>query len=315
MTDPAPRPADALANHWTARLRGKARAFAQLSRLDRPIGWQLLYLPCLMGIAIVRTQDGFWPEEGWLALWPLIGAIAMRGAGCTYNDIVDRDIDAQVARTRGRPIPSGAVSMVEAWAWLGAQLLIGLFVLLALPRFAQIVALCSLPLVALYPFMKRVTWWPQAFLGIVFSWGALVGGAATERALSPETMLLYAGCFFWVMGYDTIYALQDKEDDALVGVKSTARLFGDAWRTWTFGFYIAAVLLWSGAAYVAGAQWPTFLVLGGIGAIIIWPEVQRPQEGQPSTALAAFKANAMIGAAILGALALEPLWRTLRPYF
>ena len=310
----APAPADSLARHWTARLPKRARAFAQLSRLDRPIGWRLLYLPCLMGIALVRTQDGFWWSDGWNALLFLVGAIAMRGAGCTYNDIVDRDIDARVARTHGRPLPSGAVNLLEAWVWLAAQALIGFLVLLALPRFAQFTALASLPLVALYPFMKRITWWPQAFLGLVFSWGALVAGAATARALAPETLLLYGACFFWVMGYDTIYALQDKEDDALVGVKSTARLFGEHWRAWTIGFYLAALLLWSAAAYVAGAQWPTFLVLGALGAFVIWPELERPQETYPASALASFRANALIGAAIAGALALEPLWRTLRPF-
>jgi 4-hydroxybenzoate polyprenyltransferase len=175
------KPADALRRHWTDALPGAWKPFAQLSRLDRPIGWQLLLQPCWMGIAISRTGYGFyWPDLGY-ALAFLAGAIAMRGAGCTYNDILDRDIDAKVERTRLRPLPSGAVTLRAAWIWLIAQCLIGLLVLLTLPRLAQITALVAIPLVALYPLMKRITWWPQAWLGIVFSWGALVGGAAVSQ--------------------------------------------------------------------------------------------------------------------------------------
>jgi 4-hydroxybenzoate polyprenyltransferase len=311
------KPADALAQHWTDRLPPRARPFAQLSRLDRPIGWQLLLLPCFMGLALVRTQDGFFPEDARYAAAFLVGAIAMRGAGCTYNDIVDRDIDAKVARTRARPIPSGAVSLKAAWAWLGVQLLLGLVALLALPLFAQIISLCALPLVAIYPFMKRVTWWPQAFLGLAFSWGALVGGAAVAfpATLPPESLALYAGCIAWVIGYDTIYALQDREDDALIGVRSTARLFGAKWRTWTLAFYIAALFLWSVAAVLAGAQWPSMIALGAIGALMIWPMLQSVDDAKPGSSLAAFKYNAWIGLAVVAALALEPLWRTLRPMF
>ncbi|MGE0828700.1 MAG: 4-hydroxybenzoate octaprenyltransferase [Hyphomonadaceae bacterium] len=306
---------DALAKHWTHSLPAPMRPYAQLSRLDRPIGWQLLLLPCWMAIALVRTEDGFWPPDHIHALLFLIGAIAMRGAGCTWNDFVDRDIDARVERTRARPLPSGAVTPRAALVWLALQLLIGLLVLIALPRIAQIVALASLPFVIAYPFMKRVTWWPQAWLGLVFSWGALVGGAATARELAPEALLLYAGCFFWVMAYDTIYALQDVEDDALVGVRSTARLFGPQWREWTIGFYGAALFLWGAAAYVAGADWPTFAALGLIGGLLIWPEVQRPKLGDAPSALKAFKANALIGLAVLAAFALDPIWRVVRGYF
>lgn len=292
------------------------KPYAQLSRLDRPIGWQLLLLPCWMGLAVARTGFGFFPQDALYLIAFLFGAIAMRGAGCTYNDILDRDIDAKVERTRQRPLPSGAVSMKAAWAWLFVQCLVGLCALLAFPRFAQIVALTSLPLVAVYPLMKRITWWPQAWLGVVFSWGALVGGAAVAYPASvpPEALALFAGCMMWVIGYDTIYALQDREDDALIGVRSTARLFAARWRLWTTLFYVFAIFLWSMAAALAGAPMPVFIVLGLIGGVLIFPMLQRIDDERPETALAAFKFNAVIGAAILLAFALEPIWRTLRPY-
>jgi 4-hydroxybenzoate polyprenyltransferase len=310
------KPADALRQHWTDGLPRTWRPYAQLSRFDRPIGWQLLVLPCWMGIAITRTGYGFFWSDALLALLFLIGAIAMRGAGCTYNDILDRDIDAQVERTRLRPLPSGAVSFRRAWIWLLAQCLIGLGVLLTLPRLAQIVALIAIPLVALYPLMKRITWWPQAWLGIVFSWGALVGGAATSLGggVPLEAIALYAGCIAWTIAYDTIYALQDREDDALVGVRSTARLFADRWRAWTSAFYALALALWTTAAAIAGSGLIVAVALSLIGAALVWPMLQSVDDARPETALAAFKRNALIGVAVLVAFALEPTWRTLRPF-
>ncbi|MGE0743453.1 MAG: 4-hydroxybenzoate octaprenyltransferase [Hyphomonadaceae bacterium] len=309
------KPADALRQHWTDALPRAWKPFAQLSRLDRPIGWQLLLLPCLMGIAVSRTGFGFFGADAGFALAFLAGAIAMRGAGCTYNDILDRDIDAQVERTRLRPLPSGAVSLKAAWAWLLAQCLVGLAVLLTLPRLAQITALIAIPLVALYPLMKRITWWPQAWLGIVFSWGALVGGAAVapEPSVPLEALVLYAGCICWTIGYDTIYALQDREDDALVGVRSTARLFASQWRLWTSVFYVLAVALWTVAGAVAGAGMIVAVAMSATGVFLIWPMLQGVDDARPETALAAFKRNAMIGAAVALAFALEPIWRTLRP--
>ncbi|MBL8530263.1 MAG: 4-hydroxybenzoate octaprenyltransferase [Hyphomonadaceae bacterium] len=309
------KPADALKAHWTDRLPGAWKPFAQLSRLDRPIGWQLLLLPCLMGLAVARTGYGFFWDDARFALAFVLGAIAMRGAGCTYNDILDRDIDAKVERTRLRPLPSGALSTRAAWAWLLAQCLVGLAALLMFPPLAQIVALAALPLVALYPLMKRITWWPQAWLGIVFSWGALVGGAAVAfpASLPGETIALYLGCILWTIAYDTIYALQDREDDALVGVRSTARLFAEHWRAWTSAFYVGAIFLWAAAAAISGAPIVTIIALSLIGAGLIWPMLQRVDAARPETALAGFKANAMIGAAVLCAFALEPAWRTLRP--
>jgi 4-hydroxybenzoate polyprenyltransferase len=309
------KPADALKQHWTDALPRAWKPYAQLSRLDRPIGWQLLLLPCWMGIAISRTGYGFFFDDFLFAIAFLIGAVAMRGAGCTYNDILDRDIDAQVERTRLRPLPSGAVSLKAAWAWLLLQCLIGLAVLLTLPRLAQIVALIAIPLVALYPLMKRITWWPQAWLGIVFSWGALVGGAtvAFDGGLPLEAIALYVGCICWTIGYDTIYALQDREDDALVGVRSTARLFASQWRIWTSVFYVLAVALWTTAAAVAGSGLVVAIALSVIGAALIWPMLQSVDAARPETALAAFKRNALIGAFVLLAFALEPIWRSVRP--
>jgi 4-hydroxybenzoate polyprenyltransferase len=309
------KPADALKTHWTDVLPRAWKPFAQLSRWDRPIGWQLLLLPCWMGIAVSRTGYGFFWEDLGYALAFLVGAIAMRGAGCTYNDILDRDIDAKVERTRLRPLPSGAVSLKAAWAWLIAQCLIGLIVLLTLPPLAQIVSLLAIPLVALYPLMKRITWWPQAWLGIVFSWGALVAGGAVsqQQGVPMEAIALYAGCICWTIGYDTIYALQDREDDALVGVRSTARLFADKWRTWTSVFYVLALILWTTAAAIAGSGAIVAIALSIIGVALIWPMLQGVDES-PETALAAFKRNALIGAAVLLAFSLEPIWRTVRPY-
>jgi 4-hydroxybenzoate polyprenyltransferase len=310
------KPADALKSHWTDALPRWFKPYAQLSRLDRPIGWQLLLLPCWMGIAVARVGYGFFWDDLKLAAAFLVGAIAMRGAGCTYNDILDRDIDAKVERTRLRPLPSGAVSLKAAWGWLLLQCLVGLAVLLVLPRFAQIVALLALPLVALYPLMKRITWWPQAWLGIVFSWGALVGAAASTYetgAMPQEAFALYAGCIMWVIGYDTIYALQDREDDALVGVRSTARLFAEKWRTWTSVFYVLALALWAAAGAMSGAGLWVAAPLSLIGALLIWPMLAGVDDARPETALRAFKFNALIGAAVLLAFAIEPIWRTIRP--
>jgi 4-hydroxybenzoate polyprenyltransferase len=311
------KPADALAQHWTDRLPAAWKPYAQLSRLDRPIGWQLLLLPCWMGLAVARSFDGFRAEDLSYAAAFLVGAIAMRGAGCTYNDILDRHIDAKVERTRQRPLPSGAVSVKAAWAWLIAQCLVGLAALLVFPRFAQFVALGALPMVALYPLMKRIIWWPQAWLGIVFSWGALVAGAATMGRFGGvplEALVLYGGCIAWTIGYDTIYALQDREDDALIGVKSTARLFGKRWRIGTAFFYVLALFGWSSAAVLAGASWPTVAALAVIGLFMVRPMLRAIDDARAASALAAFKLNGWIGLAVVVALALKPLAPILNAY-
>ena len=218
---------DAPRGNWVERLLpAAARPYARLARLDRPIGWWLLLWPCWWSLALANNSVGLTPDVVQLLLF-LIGAIVMRGAGCTFNDIVDRKIDAQVARTRSRPIPSGQVSVRGAIAFLLVQALIGLLVLLLFNDVTRLIGIASLPTIAIYPFLKRFTNWPQIGLGITFSWGALMGWSALFGDLPPwPAILLYVGCIFWVIGYDTIYALQDKEDDALAGVRSTARLFG-----------------------------------------------------------------------------------------
>lgn len=212
--------------HWVNRSPLSVRPYLQLSRLDRPVGYWLLALPGWIGLAFATLSHGFAISDlKWAALI-LIGAIAMRGAGCTYNDIVDQDLDAQVERTALRPLPAGSVTTKQAWIWLFAQCAVGLIVLLCLPRLAQIISLCSIPLVAAYPFMKRITWWPQIWLGMTFNWAVLVAYAAKTGTVSLPLFILYAGLIFWTVAYDTIYACQDIEDDMKIGVKSTARRFG-----------------------------------------------------------------------------------------
>ncbi len=217
---------DAEKSHWVYRAPVKWRPFLQLSRLDRPVGYWLLALPGWIGLAFASLSHGFAASDLKWAVLILIGAIAMRGAGCTYNDIVDQDLDAKVERTALRPLPAGTITTKQAWIWLFAQCGVGLIVLLCLPRLAQMIALCSIPLVAAYPFMKRITWWPQVWLGLTFNWAVLVAYAAKTGTISPAVLILYAGLIFWTIGYDTIYACQDIEDDAMIGVKSTARRFG-----------------------------------------------------------------------------------------
>ncbi|HJU15398.1 MAG TPA: 4-hydroxybenzoate octaprenyltransferase, partial [Stellaceae bacterium] len=226
----------------------RVRPYARLARLDRPIGTWLLLFPAWWGIALAGTG---WPDLRLFALFAL-GAVAMRGAGCTLNDIADRHYDGQVARTRLRPLPSGAVSVPQAVAFLCAQLAIGAAVLLSLNLTAILLGVAVLALIVPYPFMKRITYWPQVFLGLNFNWGALLGWAAVAGALAAAPVLLYLGGVFWTIGYDTIYAHQDKEDDARIGVKSSALALGSQTRPWLFMFYAAAALLWAAAGATAG---------------------------------------------------------------
>lgn len=243
-------------HHVLAR-GGPFRPFILLARLDRPIGWWLLFWPCAWGVALAGGTF----ERFDLILWLLLGALAMRGAGCVYNDIVDRDLDAQVERTRKRPLASGAVSVKAAWAWLLILCAIGLIVLIQLPLIAATIALGSLIFVAAYPFMKRLTWWPQAWLGLVFSWGALVGWAAVAHEIAAPMLLLYAGSVAWVIGYDTIYALQDREDDALIGVRSSALRLGAYVRAGVASFYALALILWSAAIWWVRPEPLAFMAL------------------------------------------------------
>jgi 4-hydroxybenzoate polyprenyltransferase len=246
MTNTVTATPDSEHRGFVAWLPGTLRPFALLARFDRPIGWQLLYWPCAWAVLLAGGLSSNWQ----LLLWFALGSIAMRGAGCVYNDIVDRDLDGSVARTRSRPLPSGAVTVRAAWVWLVLLSLIGLVVLVQLTPFAAAVAVTSLAPVAAYPFMKRITWWPQAWLGIVFTWGTLVGWTAVTGRADPAMWLLYGGSMAWVIGYDTIYALQDVEDDALIGVRSSARRMGAWVREGVALFYLLALALWAGAFWL-----------------------------------------------------------------
>jgi 4-hydroxybenzoate polyprenyltransferase len=266
------------------------RGYALLARFDRPIGWQLLFWPGAWAVALGGGALTRWPLIGWL----LVGSIAMRGAGCVYNDIVDRDLDRQVARTAKRPVASGAVSVKAAWLWLLILCLIGLLVLVQLHPLAAGVAVASLLPVAAYPFMKRITWWPQAWLGLVFSWAALVGWTEVSGALTAPALLLYAGSIAWVIGYDTIYALQDREDDALVGVRSSARRLGGRVRGGVAGFYAAAVALWAAAIWTARPDPLALLALLPAAAHLAWQVLTLvPDDG--GNALARFRSNRVAG--------------------
>jgi 4-hydroxybenzoate polyprenyltransferase len=293
----AAHPPDSQHRGFLALLPAGARPYALLARLDRPIGWWLLYWPCAFGLALAGGAISHWP----LFLWLLLGAIAMRGAGCVYNDIVDRDLDAQVARTAARPVASGLVSVRNALLWTLLLSLIGLLVLLRLPMPAQIVALGSLLLVAAYPFMKRITWWPQAWLGLVFSWGALVGWVAVGGAEGLALPLLYAGCIAWVIGYDTIYALQDIEDDMLVGVKSSARAMGRHVRGGVAVCYTLALACWAGALWAVRPD-PLVLVALLPAALHLTGQVATLDPADGDDALAKFRSNRFAGLLIFAAM-------------
>ncbi len=292
------KPADAVARDWVARMPARVRPYLRLMRLDRPIGTWLLFWPCALGLLLGATE-GDRPfsalRDWWLLALFALGSIVMRGAGCTYNDIVDRDFDVRVARTRGRPIPSGAVSVRDAWLFLAAQCLVGLAILLQLNLFAIALGAASLLLVAAYPFMKRITWWPQAWLGLTFNWGALLGFAAATGTIDLGDAMLYAGLFFWTLGYDTIYAHQDTQDDALIGVKSTARLFGGASPRWILGFYAAAFTLVLAAGFTEHAGWPFALLMLATGAHFLW-QVRRLDVASPERCLMLFRSNRDAGA-------------------
>ncbi len=266
-----------------------ARPFAILARFDRPIGWWLLFWPCIWGVALGGGVFKHWD----LIIWMLIGSIVMRGAGCVYNDIVDRDLDAQVSRTASRPLPSGAVSVRAAWLWLGLLCLIGLVVLLQLRWEAQLVALCSLLLVAGYPFMKRITWWPQAWLGMVFSWGAPVGWVTVTGAFELPLLWLYLGSIFWVIGYDTIYAMQDREDDALVGIRSSALRLGSKLKGGVTLFYLFALLGWGMSIWAVRPQALALVALLPVALHLLWQATTLDSKG--SDALAKFRSNRMAG--------------------
>jgi 4-hydroxybenzoate polyprenyltransferase len=284
-------PSDISSTDWVERwLPASTRPYARLARLDRPIGTWLLLFPGWWGIAIASRT---WPSPALLALFAL-GAVAMRGAGCTLNDIADRDFDRRVARTRLRPLPSGAVSVKQAAAFLLLQLAVGAAVLFSLNRISILLGIAVLGLIGSYPFMKRVTHWPQVFLGLNFNWGALVGWSAVTGALARPALLLYLGGVFWTVGYDTIYAHQDKEDDALIGVKSSALALGAHTRPWLFCFYAAAVLLWGMAGWSAGLG-PWFWIGLAAATLHLGWQAARVDIDRPADCLATFRSNRAVG--------------------
>lgn len=316
------RVADAPSGHWVYRALPRALwPYAQLARWDRPIGWWLLMWPCWWSAALAASADAVPGEllsqtlpSPWHLLLFLIGAIAMRGAGCTYNDIADRDIDEKVARTRSRPLPSGKVSIRQTWVFLIAQALVGLAVLLQFNSFAIIVGLASVVPVAIYPFMKRITDWPQLFLGLAFSWGALMGWAAHFGSLELAPLLLYFGSILWVIGYDTLYAHQDKEDDALVGVRSTARLFGANTKRWLVALYGGALLFFFVAFANAAVPMPALAGLLAAGAHMA-RQIRALDIDDPDQCLALFKSNSTVGWLIFLGLLGGGVWATISPSF
>jgi 4-hydroxybenzoate polyprenyltransferase len=284
-------PSDIHHGDWVERhLPAAVRPYARLARLDRPIGTWLLLFPGWWGLALASQR---WPDPALLLLFA-IGAVAMRGAGCTLNDIADRHFDAQVARTRLRPLPSGAVSVRQAALFALLQLAVGAAVLFSLNRMSVLFGFVVLGLIGTYPFMKRITCWPQVFLGLNFNWGALIGWTAVTGALAWPALLLYLGGVFWTIGYDTIYAHQDKEDDVLIGVKSSAIALGSRTRPWLFAFYGAAVLCWAAAGQTAGlGGW----FWGGLAAATVqlaW-QAARVATDDPADCLGKFRSNRAVG--------------------
>jgi len=307
MTRGAGRVADSTGNWVDGVAPAWARPYLRLARLDRPIGSWLLLMPCWwsVGLAAVHARS---QVNVWHLLLFFIGAFAMRGAGCTWNDIVDRDLDSQVERTRSRPIPSGQVTVASAAAFLMLQALVGLAVLLQFNRFTIYVGFASLAVVAIYPFMKRITYWPQIVLGLAFSWGALMGWPATFARLDLPALLLYAGAICWVIGYDTIYAHQDREDDALIGIKSTALLFRERTKPMLALFYALAVALIALAGWSAGAGLLFALGLLAFAAHLAW-QIARLDVDDPIDCLVVFKSNRDAGLILFAGLVLDAALR------
>jgi 4-hydroxybenzoate polyprenyltransferase len=307
MTRGAGRVADSTGNWVDGLAPAWTRPYLRLARLDRPIGSWLLLMPCWWSTGLAAVHAGSNVNLWHLVLF-FIGAFAMRGAGCTWNDIVDRDLDRRVERTRSRPIPSGQVTVAAAAGFLMLQALVGLAVLLQFNRFTVYVGLASLAVVAVYPFMKRITYWPQIVLGLAFSWGALMGWPATFGRLDPPAFLLYAGAIAWVIGYDTIYAHQDREDDALIGIKSTALLFRERTKPMLAVFYALAVVLIAWAGWSAGAG-PVFaLGLIAFAAHLAW-QIARLDIADPVLCLEVFKSNRDAGLILFAGLMLDAALR------
>jgi 4-hydroxybenzoate polyprenyltransferase len=298
--------ADIQVGDWIDRhVPPELRPYARLARLDRPIGTWLLLFPCWCSIALAAEPD-HWPDL-WLMVLFAIGALVMRGAGCTINDIIDRDIDAKVARTATRPLASGRLNLTQAFTFLGLQLAIGLVILLQLSATAIWLGVASLILVATYPFMKRITWWPQAFLGLTFNWGALMGWAAVRDELAWSAILLYVAGFFWTLSYDTIYAHQDKDDDMLIGVKSTALKLGKDTKAWLLGFDAAMLVLLVAAGAQAGMSWIYYIGLLAVALHLKW-QLADVDLDNPRDCLAKFRSNRFVGWILLAGIVLGRLW-------
>ena len=308
MSGAAARVADATGNWVDSRAPMWSRPYLRLARFDRPIGSWLLLMPCWWSAALAAGVSGDIGQLPGVIVLFFVGAFVMRGAGCTWNDITDRDLDALVERTRSRPIPAGQVSVPQAAAFLVIQALIGLAVLLQFNRFAVATGIASLVIVAVYPFMKRITWWPQIVLGLAFSWGALMGFAVMLGRIDATALLLYAGSIAWVIGYDTIYAHQDAEDDALIGVKSTALLFGARTRPALMAFYATAVALIGGALWLAAARWPAAIGLVAFAAHLV-RQIVRLDISDPVLCLRVFKSNRDAGLLLFAGLLADAMMR------
>jgi 4-hydroxybenzoate polyprenyltransferase len=308
MSGAAARVSDATDNWVDTRAPLWSRPYLRLSRLDRPIGSWLLLMPCWWSAALAAGIAHDVSRLPLILVLFLIGAFVMRGAGCTWNDITDRDLDARVERTRSRPIPAGQVSVAQAAAFLVLQALVGLMVLLQFNRFAVATGIASLVIVAVYPFMKRITWWPQIVLGLAFSWGALMGFAVMFGRIDATALFLYTGSIAWVIGYDTIYAHQDTEDDALIGIKSTALLFGARTRPALMVFYGLAVVLIGVALALAGSGWMAWLGLAAF-AVHLVSQIERLEIGDPALCLRIFKSNRNAGLLLFAGLLADAMSR------
>jgi 4-hydroxybenzoate polyprenyltransferase len=299
--------ADALRGHWVDRLLPRPlRPYARLARLERPIGWWLLLLPCWWGLVLAQIAAGGGLPNFWYALLFMVGAIVMRGAGCTLNDMVDRDFDGKVARTQSRPLPSGQAGLWGALVFLGLLCFSGLAVLLQFNWYTVFLGTASLGIVVVYPYMKRITYWPQVVLGLAFNWGALLGWTAIHGSLSVAPVLLYFGGISWTLAYDTIYAHQDKDDDLLIGVKSTALRFGKTTPAWLALFFALALLLIDAAIVLAGGSYISHMGVAGAALHAMW-QLGRFRADDAARCLELFRSNRVFGLLIVFFLLLDSL--------
>jgi 4-hydroxybenzoate polyprenyltransferase len=303
MSESTGRVADATGNWVDSLAPSYTRPYLRLARLDRPIGSWLLLMPCWWSVGLAGMHNDRFPSLWHIVLF-FIGAFAMRGAGCTWNDLVDRDLDGRVERTRSRPIPSGQVTVAQATMFMVAQALVGFLVLIQFNRFTVATGIASLLVVVIYPFMKRITYWPQIFLGLAFSWGALMGWPTAFGRLDWPAIVLYAGSILWVIGYDTIYAHQDRDDDLLIGIKSTALLFGERTPAMLATFYAGAIVLIAAAGFMAGGGIIFTIGIIGFAAHLAW-QVSRLDIDDPAHCLALFKSNRDAGLILFAAMLVD----------